>query len=311
MKPITEEIIEKNTLYTDYRAEFVAACLIESGLSADEVRLIREGLSKGGKAIDKISWEYSSDNFSKYLSIYTRKRDMYESLPEGLFHKRLDVDDKKSMESVIESFKHARQVALSASFFFKPFEIEIDRMLIEANLYEMRLEKKDKHDDFVRLLGTYWPILQNLSLDKALFVIAFFSQSYRLTSTEQIAEVLSVFLGCKVDINLSYEKLTLKSDDCKWILGERSLDISTVLGDSISDYFPVMDIQINGLSSKYKDLIYPDSLAYKQFLNIIELFTPADAEINININVDKREVSFYLNEIPSKAPILGFSTVLS
>lgn len=310
MDSLNEEIVGKNTLYTDYRAEFVAACLIENGFDPEEIRVIREGISKGGKNIDKMVCESSFDRFSKYLTIYSRKRDLYESLPEGIFHKRMDLNDKKDKEAVIEYIRHERQVAMSASFFFRPFEMSIDRLLVEANLYEMRLEKRDKHDDFVRLFESVWQVLQGMPLDKSLFAVSLLSQAYRLTKPEQIAEILSVFLDCKVDIDMSYRQLTLPTDQCDWKLGESRLGVSTVIGGGVTDCFPVMNVRIDSLPPKYKDLMFENTPAYSNFIEIMDLFVPADTEVNININVAKEGIVFLLTD-DEAAPLLGYSTILS
>lgn len=311
MDSVNDVIAGKNTLYTDYRAEFVAACLIENGFDPEEIRIIREGLSKGGKNIDKIVWENSFDRFSKYLTIYSRKRDLYESLPEGLFHKRMDISDKKDKDAVIDYIRHERQVALSATYFFRPFEMSIDRMLVEANLYEMRLEKRDKHDDFIRLFGSVWQVLQGMPLDKALFAVSLFSQAYRLTKPEQMAEILSVFFDCEVSIDLSYKCLTLNTDQCDWVLGENQLGVSTVLGGEMTDCFPVMNVRIDSLPPQYKDLMFEDTSAYGKFMDIMDLFVPADTELNININVAKDGLAFLLTDEDGSAPLLGYSTILS
>ncbi|MBS7363431.1 MAG: type VI secretion system baseplate subunit TssG [Paludibacteraceae bacterium] len=310
MGSLNEKIAGKNTLCTDYRAEFVAACLIENGFDPDEIRIIREGISKGGKNIDKIVWENSLDRFSRYLSIYTRKRDLYESLPEGIFHKRMDLNDKRDKDTVVEYIRHERQVAMSASFFFRPFEMSIDRLLVEVNLYEMRLEKRDKHDDFVGLFEPVWQELQDMPLDKSLFAVSLLSQAYRLTKPEQIAEILSVFLDCDVDIDVSYKQLTLPTDQCDWKLGESRLGVSTVIGGGVTDCFPVMNVRIDSLPPKYKDLMFENTPAYNNFIDILDLFVPADTEVNININVAKEGIVFLLTD-DETAPLLGYSTILS
>lgn len=308
MDLISEVVAGKNSLYTDYRAEFVAACLIENGLDANEVRIIREGLANGGKNIDMIAWENTSDGFSKYLSIYSKKRSLYESLPEGLFHKRMDIDDKKDKQAVIDYIKRERQVASNASMFFRPFEMTLDRFDVEANRYEMRLEKRDQYDDFIRLFETLNPLFKGLPLDKALFVVSLLSQTYRLTNPEQIAEILSVVLDCEVEIELSYKQMTMKAERCEWQLGQNRLNVSTVLGGEILDCFPVMSVRIESLPPRYKDLVFEDSKAYQTLLEIMDLVVPADTEIKININVAKEGLKFLLTD---KESILGYSTILS
>lgn len=307
----SKETITKNTLYTDYRAEFIAACLVEYGFDPDEVRVIRDGISRGGKNINKIKWENSFDGFSKYLTIHTKKRDLYESLPEGLFHKRMDLNDKKNKDTVIDYIRQERQAALNAVVFFKPFEMAIDRFLVEANLYEIRMEKRDKYDDFVRLFDSIWQVLQDLPLDKSLFAVSFLSQAYRLTKPEQIAEILSVILDCEVEIDLSYKQMSIVTDQCDWKLGVNRLGVTSVLGGKITDCFPVMNVRINSLPSKYKDLMFENTKAYSNFMDIMDLFVPADSELNININIAKDGLEFMLTDDAKSAPVLGYSTILS
>lgn len=304
------ENMDRNTLYTDYRPEFVAACIVDSGFETDEVRLIRQGVSKGGKSIERVNREYSRGNMEEYLNIYARKRGLYDSLPEGLFHQRMDIRNRKNKNEVLDSFKKEREIELSARFFFRPFEISIDRMLINVQLYEMHLEKRNKHVDFVRLLSSYWDILRKLPLDKALFVISLLSQCYRLTDAGQIAEVLSVLLGCEVEIRFSYKTMTFGTCESNWNLGSNLLGIDSVIGEQVEDAYPVMEISIKGLRRSQRDLILEGSEANKQFMEILDLFVPADAEISLNADVAKEEGSFFMSDSPSLCPILGFTTIL-
>ena len=48
MSSDSTENLDKNTLYTNYRPEFVAACIVDSGFEADEVENL---LKKGAKAV--------------------------------------------------------------------------------------------------------------------------------------------------------------------------------------------------------------------------------------------------------------------
>lgn len=299
-----------NSLSTDYKAELMAAGLIESGTPADEVRIIRMGRRTGGKSISKIAREYSHDEFVNYLNLYVVKRDLYESLPEGLFHHNQMPEGKKGKRAVLDAMKKGKQESFNARFFFRPFEITMDRMLILAYLYEWRLEKRDKHGEFIRLLDSHWSFLKNMSLDKALFVAHFLSQSYRMTTSSQIANVLSVCLDCDVSISLRQEQMTIRDEE-KWSLGQGRLGMSTTMGGGITDTFSVVEVEIEGLSRKYKNLLFSDSLAYKQFLHIVDLFLPADAELRVHIKAAQEAAIFVLSEEDENAPVLGFTTVLS
>lgn len=310
MIPESEENLYKNTLYSNYKPEFVAACIVESGFETDEVRLIRQGVNRGGKSIDKICREYSRSNFSQFLNVYARKRGLYDSLPEGLFHQRMDIRDKKNKTNVVESFKKEREVELNARFFFSPFEISIDRMLINAQLYEMRLEKQNKYDDFVRLWSSNWAFLRGLPLNKSLFLIGLLSQVYRLTTPEQVSAALSSILDCQVDIHITYKSLRLETD-CNWVLGSNLLAVDSVIGEEIEDYFPVMEVNINGLHRNQKNLVLEGTAAHKQFMELLDLFVPADAEVVFNTTVAPEDSMFFLSDLPELAPVLGLTSTLS
>lgn len=305
-----KEITAKNSVYTDYKAEFLASCLIENGLDEEGVRIVRQGLAQPGKAVDKVCWEYSANKFVEHLTIYARKRDLYESLPEGVFHKRLDIEEKKSQQAVIESFKKNRQVALSAKFFFKPFEMSIDRMLVMAHLFDLQIDKRDKHATFINLIRPYWEVICHLPLDKALLVISFFSQAYRLNQPHQVAEVISEYLDCEVQIESLYKTMTLGTYS-RWKLGATKLGLDSVIGDSLTDCYPVVSIAIKGLSQKYKDLLDKKSQAYLQFIQLLELFVPADAETEIHITMAKENQRFVLSSDTVNSSILGLTTILS
>lgn len=83
-----------------------------------------------------------------------------------------------------------------------------------------------------------------------------------------------------------------------------------MIGGGITDCFPVMNVRIDSLPSKYKDLMFENTVAYSNLLDIMYLFVPADTELNININVAKECITFLLSDDES-APLLGYSTILS
>jgi len=299
-----------NTLDTDYKAEFLAASLLQQGASPDEVRIIRLGRQKGGKSVDRIVREYSSDELIDYQTIYVRKRDLYDSLPEALFHRNLLPEEKKGKQGVLDSMKKGGRETFNARFFFKPFEMAIDRMAVMAHLYELRLTKKDRYDDFVHLLDSHWAFLRDIPLEKALFLVHFLSQSFRLKTPLQVEKVLSVYLDCEVKITLEMKSITI-ADESIWSLGKGRLGMTTFMSGGMTDVFPMAMVHINGLPRKYKSLLFPSSSAYCQLLKILDLFLPADAELSIHINVSGEDACFVLSDNLEHIPLLGFTTVLS
>lgn len=301
-----------NTLYTDYRAELYIAGLIDRGLSIDSIKMLRKGKAQRGKAkeVDSVSWEYAQDELVEYLSVYVNKRDLYDSLPEGLFHDSSISERKKGKVGIINMIRKSREEEFHARFFFKPFEMAIDRMLISAQLYEQCLEKRDVHKEFIRLLHNDWKVLRNIPLDKALFILTFLSQRYRISEVEQISQILSVILDCSVSIQQE-SKLVDFEDENRWHLGDGRLGLTTFIGGKLTDNFPVFNIRLEGLHRKYWKLINPDNSAHLQLQRILDLFFPADAEVILTFKVASQEASFTLSDKLEHAPLLGFTTLLS
>lgn len=85
----------KNSLATNFKAEVFASALIEKGIDKNNIKIIRKGKSYRGvrKEIDKIIDEHTSKG--DVFSIHIHRRDIYESLPKGLFHNTNSIAQKK------------------------------------------------------------------------------------------------------------------------------------------------------------------------------------------------------------------------
>lgn len=299
----------RNAIDTDFRAEFIAATLVEGGVPIDLVRLSRMGVSTKGKCVESISREFSHDQLKEFVNVAFRRRDLYESLPEGLFHNVPNAGGK-SRQAIHDGQGRGRQETFRARFFFKPFEMAIDRMSVVAQLYELCLDKKTKYDDFVRLVGRHWSIVQGLPTEKSLLLLYFITHCHRVLSEAEIGRLLSIFLDCEVFVEHRMEQIPCEGMFC-WCLGEVGLGEDSILGNSVSISLPVVKVRIRGLSRQRQDLFYEQSPAFKQLVRILNLFVPADAELRIEIGVAKQDSLFYLSESEMSYPVLGFTSVLN
>ena len=298
-----------NTLYTNYKAEIFACGMIQDGLERDKVRIIRKGKAKRGiaKEVEKIVYEIA--NKGEIYTIYAHKRDLYDSLPKGLFHDAGISNKKQQKSAILKSIEKGREEEFNARYFFKPFEMFLDYILIGAQLYERQLEKPQSHPEFVNLFVHNWKFLKGVPLDKALFLLNFLSQSHRITNSLQIARILGYFLECDVQIENSFEVVNIQTPH-QWKLGEGRLGQSSFIGGVFEDTLPVVLIKITNLPKKHKDLIYLESPARKQLHILLDLFIPADAQLNVHIEGRKEETLFALNSDTKPSAILGFSTIL-
>lgn len=312
MNMLQREKIEfvRNAVHTDYRADFVAATMVEGGVSIDQVRLLRLGLSKSGKNIASIEKNFSRDELIDFIDVHARKRDLYESLPEGLFHQRVSFNNgPQGGSSLMKLMEQTRREAFNARFFFRPFEMAIDRISLLAQLYEVCLEKKEKHDEFVRLLSGYWSVLQSIPTEKALVIVYFIAISHRLVDAKQIAKVISVFLDCQVSVERKYRRLTYKTDG-GWSLGKGCLEKATVLGDEVVLSLPVVVVRMENVPFYRKELFGTENKEFKKLEAILNMFIPADAELEIQMEVERNDRLFQLTDNGGYS-VLGCTTILN
>lgn len=300
----------KNTLATNFKAEVFACALIEKGVDKENIKIIRKGKSYRGvrKEVDKIIEEHTYKG--DFYSIHIHRRDLYESLPKGLFHNTNSIAQKnKEKTTLLKIIKQGEKEEAYGRLFFKPFELFIDRAFILTQLYERRLEKPFEYNDFVSLFVAHWPFLKKMPLDKAFFLINFLSQGHRITESEQIASILSFFLECNVTVKNSFKSFCLKASH-HWKLGKEKLGKSSIIGNELVDTLPVIIIRVDNLPWKYKNFIFPNSEERKQVNSLLDMFIPADAEIEFNIKGNAKEGVFILSD-SEKPAILGYSTILN
>ncbi|SUB89318.1 Uncharacterised protein [Porphyromonas macacae] len=308
--PVRKEKRIGNTLYSDYTAEVFAAGFVENGLPLEQIRLIREGWSKSqcSKEVDRVVWEYSEEDLIDYLTFHVHKKDIYDTIPQGLFHHPSFLEQKRGKTGILNSIRKGREEEFNARYFFKPFEISIDNLLVKLQLYERRLEWKHKYSDFIRIFASQWKSLKKFPLDKSLFLLALLFNSYRITDVALIADILGVLLECSVEMKLRHKTLSHLSDSPQWRLGKGRLGLDTVIGGSIGIQVPNLEIHFYDLPFRHKDLLFSKSEIRKQLSDMLDLFIPADTELELTFTPLLEEAHFCLSAEPDNRPILGFNT---
>src|SRR6478672_3774432 len=111
MSPINEPAlspdISVNTLSTDFKADVIAAELIENGVPAEDVILFPLGGFQRpfGKDVETISEDISNTDNKKYYLVKTHQDGIYDILPEGLFHEVLSTKDIKSEKEIADAIE--------------------------------------------------------------------------------------------------------------------------------------------------------------------------------------------------------------
>ena len=109
-----------DTFDTDFKAEVIAAELIENNVPAEQVMIVLLGSMKRSyrKDVDAVTDEVSDYNNKEYTHITTHKEGIYDMLPEGLFHSPTLPKSVTTQKEIIESIKKHRVEERNARRFF-------------------------------------------------------------------------------------------------------------------------------------------------------------------------------------------------
>ncbi|MEO6818713.1 MAG: hypothetical protein ABI266_09310 [Ginsengibacter sp.] len=154
---------------TDFKAEVIAAEIVENGVSAEEIIFILLGSLKRSfsKDVDEISEEISDHNNKAYTHITVHKEGIYDMLPQGLFHSPSLPKSATTQKEIINSIKKHRVEEINARRFFLPFEAAINHLRIQMAQYESRLDKGAEHDELLNIFKDHWEIFKYLDTNQS------------------------------------------------------------------------------------------------------------------------------------------------
>ena len=158
-----------DTSNTDFKAEVIAAEIVESGVSAEEIIIILLGSLKRSfrKDVDTVSEEISDRNNKAHTHITTHKEGIYDMLPQGLFHSPTLPKSATTQKAIIESIKKHHLEEINARRFFLPFEAAINHLRIQMALYESRLDKGAEHTELLNIFKDHWEIFKYLNTNQS------------------------------------------------------------------------------------------------------------------------------------------------
>lgn len=153
-----------DTFDFDFRAEVVAAEMIDNGVPAEQLMILMLGSRKRAfrKDVDSVTDEISDYNNKEYTLITTHKEGIYDMLPQGIFHAPTLPKSAKTQKEIIDNIKKHRVEESNARRLFLPYEAAINHLRIQMALFESRLDKGAHHDDLVSLFKNHWSIFQYL-----------------------------------------------------------------------------------------------------------------------------------------------------
>lgn len=313
LSALEKEHATGNSPDTDYKAEVIAAGLLEKGVPADQVCILRKGDSERSfsKDISAIRVEHLLQE-KEYLAIYTNRQGFYDNLPERLFHPSSGAPFRKGKAEILEEMERHRAEEKKVREFFRPFEVAINSALVDIQLVERKIDKKQTNRNFVDMFGAFWPVLRLLPLERAILCMEVIATLANFTPTLKFAsELMSLLLD--VPVNIRMTKSTVTRLERKKIppLGKMRLGIDMILGDTFDDGDENLCICLGPMTEE-KIRYYCKCQKGCEILNHLQvMLLPADKISHMKFIPVKEEMHWMLSDDRKQASLLGIDTFLS
>ncbi|MDL2305077.1 type VI secretion system baseplate subunit TssG [Bacteroides sp. OttesenSCG-928-D19] len=288
-----------NNADTDYKAEVVAASLIEQGFNPEQIMIVRDGIFRRSISteVEKVYQEFSNYDLVDYLCIRANKEGMYDMLPQGLFHQPINKYATKDKEDILEEIRIHRTEEFFARKFFHLFELIADRTLTNAYLFEAKYDRKTRNSEFTDLFSHYWSVLQLLTLRQAVFFMHVIPLLHRIRSHyRNMEQAFSLIL--EIPVKISAIKLPKKKADdiFESRIGENGLGVDFVLGNEFDDGIHDLELTIGPMPAAIMKNYLETAKGYRILEQLCEIFLPAHAFVVYDFIIDPQDSQFILSD---------------
>lgn len=302
-----------NTMETDFKAELYGALLSEAGFDIAQIVMVRDGnnLSNVSKDIRSVRHRNLPGMADSCIEVKTNRRGIYDSLPEGLFHESLFPGKVKDLELILEEMQQHRNEEFYIRRFFSLLENETDREGIQAQLLELRYDKKNKYADYANLFSACWPVIDILSGRGALLFIKFIPHIHSIRGKlDEVSDALSQILEVSVSVRPRMTQRIIKAHKTNRLgnmrLGTDSVNVG-VLNNAEAD----LHIHIGDIPTGEIERFLPGNKSRKALEMLAEIFLGAYQEFVVTVSVVPAERKTYLKPMGDANPCyLGINTYL-
>jgi type VI secretion system protein ImpH len=286
------------SVYGDYKAEVVAADIIEQGFPAEQIIILMLGPLKRTyrKDVDWIEEEYSSYDHNNYLVIKTPKEGIYDMLPEGLFHPVSLHQSLTTHREIIEAMQLHRKQETDARNFFVPFETAINHLRIQMALYENRLDKRSHYSELADVFKDSWDIFNYLDEIQANLFVQLLPLIHEIRDDYEIASVIfELMLMLPVSITAGRRKPMLLDNPIVSSLGDNALGVDFTTGNVLfDDGEDEIIINIGPMSKAQLNQFLPGTAQSKIFESLCDHLLPVHIDVSTELQLLDEDKAFVL-----------------
>lgn len=299
----------------DFKAEVIAAEMVENGLNPDRILILLSGAMKRTFRPDvtSVEEELSAYDHKEYTVIKTSREGIYDMLPEGLFHDAASQKNAHTQEEIIKSIKQRKQEEINARNFFLPYETTINFLRMQMALYENRLDKRSHYDELVNIFSDQWEIFRYLDTRQANIFLLLIPVLHNLRDNLKAVETIfeAIFL-LPVSVSLRDQLPLQPSQPVMSKLGSNLLGIDLTTGNINHD---VIENEIHVMIRCSKNKILQTFMTGGTNKKILELlcdyFLPVHLDIATTFDLDASDkITRLADEESFYNSVLGSDTYL-
>ncbi len=227
-----------DTFDADFKAEVIAAEMIDNHVPAEQIMILMLGSRKRSfrKDVEAVTEEISDYNNKEYTLITTHKEGIYDMLPQGLFHSPTIPKKANTQKEIIDNIKKHRIEESNARRLFLPFEAAINHLRIQMALFESRLDKGAHHNDLVNLFRNHWEIFKYLDTAQSDIFLQVLPLIHDIRDDyEGAATIIELLLLVPVKITGRQQGMVKSANPVFSCLNDTQLGINFTTGNAVYD----------------------------------------------------------------------------
>lgn len=292
----------------DIKAEVLANHALQNQVHPDDFVVLPDGCFYREYRNDLYATNKIEDAWlHRLLQLRLSRSGLYDLVPEGLFHQSYNNTKSSSAAELAAQSRLDKKKELAARKFFQPVENSLFRQRVLLEQEEENLLAGMDNGLLNDYFFSFWEFPEALNKTSAMLLVLLLPYAHAITGDIALMQkCLEILLQEKVTIELipPADCLAPGKDNS---LGTGELGNDLVCGQTFSEDYPCLQYNIGPLQqSKPADYCTDgeNDLLLQVFNNY---FAPAEADIIINVEVDRTKALVELNA--GESPILGFAAL--
>jgi hypothetical protein len=295
---------------TDIKAEAQLLLAIKKGLNVDNFLINCDQVFKREFSKDLVAVEVKEDaKKNEMLELHLSRTGLYDQLPEGLFFQMPHRDSSFTETDMASDYRINKQKEDEIRRFFLPFDNDFFLQRLQVEEAEVQLLEGLRsgvlNDYFVR----FWSLPPSIPKMFMVPLILLLPHAHKIAGElELMAQALSYLLKEEVRFLQKNADTSSAEGFLAPVLGEASLGLDMVAGDSFFEDEPVIDIEVGPIkNSQVRDYLEGGkrSVLMETFNRF---FVPAGLDVIVSVKVPMERQDMMLEK--GAEPVLGYSTVL-